>query len=214
MEKGGGPSMEQVKPDMLCGRISRQHSPGIQRIATAFSRLRGEQSGAGAVEFAILAPILLMLYIGAFEITVGMSVAKRASRAAGTIADLVTQQPAMTKSTLGAMVGVAQSIFAPYTASNLKLKVSGIRIDSTGVAKIAWSWQQDNTRPYAVNATVVVPTDLRNPSSFLVHSELQLDHSLGLFLANTMSYDTKTITIKRDFYFRQRVGDEVGCGDC
>ena len=183
-------------------------------IRSALSRIRGERSGAGAVEFAILAPILLMLYIGAFEITVGMSVAKRASRAAGTVADLVTQQTSMTKSSLSGMVGVAQAIFAPYAPTNLKLKVSGIKIDSTAVPRIAWSWQQDGTRPYTVNSIVTVPTDLKNADSFLIHSELQLDHKLGLFLANTMSYNTKTVTIKRDFYFRQRVGDEVLCGDC
>lgn len=177
-------------------------------------RLRRDRSGAGAVEFAILAPILLMLYIGAFEITVGMSVAKRASRASGTIADLVTQQSSVTKSTLASMLGVANSIFAPYKPTNLKLKVSGITIDSTGAARITWSWQQDGTKPYAVNTVVTVPTDLKNPNSFLVHSELQIDHELGMFLSNTLSYNTKTVQIKRDYYFRQRVGDNVSCSDC
>jgi Flp pilus assembly protein TadG len=177
----------------------------------AFRRAR---SGAGAVEFAILAPILLMLYIGAFEITVGMSFAKRTSRSAGTIADLITQQTSVNKATLASMTGVASSIFAPYTPSNLKLKISAIKIDGTNTARIAWSWQQDGTRPYAVNATVNVPPDLNNPNSFLIHAELQVDHELGLFLSNTMSYDTQTLQIQRDFYFRQRVGDEVSCGDC
>ncbi|MFC0481443.1 TadE/TadG family type IV pilus assembly protein [Gellertiella hungarica] len=187
----------------------------LRQVGARVGRLRRDRSGAGAVEFAILAPILLMLYISAFEITVGMSVAKRASRAAGTIADLVTQQSnPWTKATLSTMVGVAQSVFAPYNPANLKLKISGINIDSTGVARITWSWQQDNTRPYTLNAVVTIPTDLRNPNSFLVHAELQLDHQLGMFLANTMSYSTRTVTIKRDFYFRQRVGDAVTCGDC
>ncbi len=184
------------------------------RLSGIFRRLRQDRRGAGAVEFAILAPILLMLYISAFEITVGMSIAKRASRAAGTIADLVTQQPSMTKASLATMVGVAQSVFAPYTPQNLKVKVSGIDIDSSGVPRILWSWQQDNSRPYTPNAVVTLPTDLKNPSSFLIHAELELDHQLGLFLANTMSYDTRTITIKRDFYFRQRVGDKVLCQEC
>ncbi len=183
-------------------------------IIRALKRFRGDREGAGAVEFAILAPILLMLYISAFEITVGMSMAKRASRASGMIADLVTQQSTMSKSTLTSMVSVAQAVFAPYTPSNLKVKVSAIRIDSGNTPRIAWSWQQDGTRPYTVNSVVTVPSDLKNPNSFLIHSELQIDHKLALFLANTMSYDTQTIQIARDFYFRQRVGDEVVCGDC
>lgn len=194
---------------------STRHSHGLlMPLSRLIRRLRGDRSGAGAVEFAILAPILLMLYISAFEITVGMSVAKRTSRAAGTIADLVTQQPAMTKALLSTMVGVAQSVYAPYTPQNMKLKVSAIKVDGTSIARIYWSWQQDGTRPYAPNAIVTLPTDLKNPNSFLIHAELQIDHQLGMFLANTMSYDTRTVTIKRDFYFRQRVGDEVPCNEC
>lgn len=188
---------------------------GFLRAASAKIRaFREARSGAGAVEFAILAPILLMLYIGAFEITVGMSVAKRASRSAGTIADLVTQQSEMTKAKLAAMTGVANSIFVPYAAKNLKLKVSGIWISSTGVPTVEWSWQQDGTRPYAVGAIVAVPADLKNPSSFLIHAELQVDHTLGMFLANSLSATTNTIHISRDFYFRQRLGDRVTCKDC
>lgn len=192
----------------------QQHRGILMPLVRGLRRLRGDRSGAGAVEFAILAPILLMLYISAFEITVGMSIAKRTSRAAGTIADLVTQQPAMTKATLSTMVGVAQSIYAPYTPQNMKLKVSAIKVDATKVARIYWSWQQDNTRPYVPNAVVTLPADLNNANSFLIRAELQLDHQLGMFLSNTMSYDTRTVTIKREFYFRQRVGEEVPCNEC
>lgn len=198
---------DQPKADARRGGI-------LMPLARVFRRLRGDRSGAGAVEFAILAPILLMLYISAFEITVGMSIAKRTSRAAGTIADLVTQQPAMTKASLSTMVGVAQSIYAPYTPQNMKLKISAIKVDATKVARIYWSWQENNTRPYVPNAVVTLPADLNNANSFLIHAELQLDHQLGMFLSNTMSYDTRTVTIKRDFYFRQRVGEEVPCNEC
>ena len=187
----------------------------LDRVKQLVRAFRDARSGAGAVEFAILAPILLMLYIGAFEITVGMSVAKRASRAAGTIADLVTQtQGDVNKAKLDAMKSVASSIFVPYTPNNLKLKISGISISAAGVPTIAWSWQQDGTKPYGVGAVVTLPADLKNPSSFLVHAELQVDHKLGMFLANTMSATTSTIQISRDFYFRQRLGDKIGCTDC
>lgn len=186
----------------------------IARAAALASAFRRARSGAGAVEFAILAPILLMLYIGAFEITVGMSIAKRASRSAGTIADLVTQQKTMSKASLAALTGVVESIFVPYAPKNLKLKISAIDISSTSVATIKWSWQQDGSRPYAVGAAATVPTDLKTPSSFLIHAELKVDHTLGMFLASSMSYSTKSITISRDFYFRQRIGDTVACSDC
>ena len=62
------------------------------RLVLTARRLARERKGAGAIEFAILFPVLIMLYIGAFEITIGLSVSKRVTRAAGTIADIVTQR--------------------------------------------------------------------------------------------------------------------------
>ena len=85
-----------------------------------------DRRGAGAVEFALIAPLLLMIYITVFELTIGLSVSKRMARASGAIADLVTQQPSVTKSSLAAMINVAESIFVPYGASDISLDITGI----------------------------------------------------------------------------------------
>lgn len=191
----------------------------LSRIAAGagkrFGRLWRDRRGIGAVEFALLAPVLLMLYICAFELTVGLSVAKRATRATGTIADLVAQQSEkVNKAFLATMVDVADSIFVPFTSSNLSLKISGITIDAANAAKITWSWQKGGTRPYAVGASVVVPTEMQKPSTFLIRAELSAPHDLMMFMANAFSMTTTQITIKREYFFRQRVGDSISCTDC
>lgn len=182
-------------------------------VSTA-RRLFRDRSGVGAVEFAIIAPILLVLYIGAVEITIGLSASKRATRSVATIADLVTQQSSVNKTLLATMPNVAESIFAPYSAAKVNLKISGITIDAAGVARITWSWQRDGTRPYVVNSIVTIPDDLRKPSTFVVHAELSVPHQLMMFMATTLSYQVNSITINRDFYYRQRVGSAVDCADC
>ena len=83
---------EQVaKPDVKIGGLS-----GVfLRLNRAFGLLRDvgrDRSGASAMEFAFLAPILLAIYISSFEITTGYSVAQKTLKAAGTIADIVTRQ--------------------------------------------------------------------------------------------------------------------------
>lgn len=178
------------------------------------ARIWRDKEGAGAVEFAILAPILLVLYICAFELTIGLSVAKRATRASGTVADLVTQQTSVTKAYLATMVDVSKAIFVPYGTTGLKLKISGVKIDSAKAAKVVWSWAQDGTKPYAVNTAVTVPADMLKADSFLVHTELSIPHELMMFMANSMATPTTTVNISREYFFRQRVGDTVPCGDC
>ena len=51
-----------------------------------------ERKGVGAVEFAFVAPLLVLMYIGAVEISVALSVDTKVSRAGNNITlDLITQ---------------------------------------------------------------------------------------------------------------------------
>jgi Flp pilus assembly protein TadG len=185
------------------------------RLHSTFKRLLRDRTGVGAIEFAILFPILVMLYIGAFEITVGLSVSKRATRAAGSIADIVTQQQSVTKSWLADMPSVASSIFVPYVTTGLTLKITGIAIDASANPKVAWSWAQDGSKPYTVNTAVTtVPADMKKANSFLVRTELSIPYELFVFAPDFMPGDLRTITISRSYFYRQREGDSVLCGDC
>ncbi|PDT33546.1 hypothetical protein CO671_24975 [Rhizobium sp. M10] len=185
------------------------------RLALTARRLIRERKGAGAIEFAILFPVLVMLYIGAFEITIGLSVSKRATRAAGSIADLVTQQQSVTKSTLAEMRSVATAIFVPYNSTSLTLKITGITVDASANAKVLWSWAQDGSVPYAKNTAVSdVPSDMKTANSFLVRTELSIPYTMFLFAPNFMPDGMRTITISRSYFYRQRQGDSIPCGDC
>ena len=177
-------------------------------------RFARDQRGVGAIEFAILFPVLLMLYLGAFELTVGLNVSKRASRSAGSVADIVSQQSSISKSVLAGMPSVASAIFAPYTTTGLTLKITGIAIDANGKATIAWSWAQDGTRPYPSGTVITVPSNMNQASTFLVRSELAIPYQLISFGTDFLPSGTNQITISRQYYYRQRVGNSISCSDC
>jgi Flp pilus assembly protein TadG len=131
------------------------------------------------------------------------------------VADLVTQQQSVTKSALAQMPSVATAIFVPYNATSLTLKITGITIDAGANAKVLWSWAQDGTVPYAKNAAVSnVPSDMKTANSFLVRTELSIPYRMFLFAPNFMPDGMRTITISRSYFYRQRQGDSIPCGDC
>lgn len=189
----------------------------IENEGTSFGILRRfarDQRGVGAIEFAILFPVLLMLYLGAFELTVGLNASKRASRSAGSIADIISQRTSITKSDLATMSSVAGAIFAPYSTAGLTLKITGIAVDANGKATVAWSWAQDGTTPYTSGTPVIVPSNLNQASTFLVRSELAIPYQLISFGATFLPNGTNQITISRQYYYRQRVGNSLTCSDC
>lgn len=176
-------------------------------------RFAQDRRGVGAIEFAIIFPILLSLYITSFELTVGFSVYKRATRAAGSIADLVAQQASVDKAYLGTMRDVAAATFVPYATTGLKLKISGIQIDANKKATIAWSWDQNDGKPYATGSAAAIPQNLLVANGFLVHAELSIPHDLLMFMP-TLSSNLSSITIGRDYYFAKREADAIKCTNC
>lgn len=197
--------------------MRRREISGRTLAAGLYSRLRHftrDERGIGAIEFAILFPVLLMLYLGAFEITVGLSVEKRTSRAAGSIADILTQQKSVTKTQLAAMPSVASAIFTPYATTGLTLKVTGIQIDAGSSATVAWSWAQDGSKPYTVGSTVTVPSDIKLPSSFLVRTELAIPYQILSFGSDFLPAGSNQITIGRTYFYRPRGVDPITCSDC
>jgi Flp pilus assembly protein TadG len=192
----------------------------LARLGSTFRRFAADREGVGAIEFAILFPVLVMLYIGAFEITIGLSISKRVSRAAGTVADMVTQQESVTKSILSQMPRVAEGVFAPYGTANLDMKITAIQIDADAKPTVLWSWAGDTTgdtlpAPYAKGSAVSdVPESIRTADSFLIRAEVGIPYTMFLFAPDFLPESTRTITISRSYFYRQRQDDPVTCSDC
>ncbi len=185
------------------------------RLSSTARRFAHDRRGVGAIEFAIIFPVLVMLYLGAFEITIGLSVSKRTTRAAGSIADIITQQQSVTKSSLTDIAKAAPAIFAPYDSSGLSLKVTAIQIDGSANPTVLWSWAQSGAAPYAKNSAVSdVPTEMKKANSFLIRTELSIPYTLLVFAPSFLPAETRTITISRSYFYRQRQNGNIPCGDC
>ena len=184
-------------------------------LASTARRFARDRKGVGAIEFAIIFPVLVMLYLGAFEITIGLSVSKRTTRAAGSIADIITQQQSVTKSSLTDIAKAAAPIYSPYNSSDMLVKVTAIQIDGSSNPKVMWSWASKGAAPYAKNSAVPdVPAEMKKADSFLIRSELSIPYTLFVFAPDFMPAEMHTITISRSYFYRQRQNANIPCGDC
>lgn len=68
------------------------HQFGPSRLISQFRSLLRESSGVAAVEFAFLAPLLMLMTFGTFEITRALIVHKRFQKATAMIGDLVARE--------------------------------------------------------------------------------------------------------------------------
>ncbi len=109
------------------------------RLASTI-RLWRDQRGVAAVEFALILPVLILLYFGTIETASLFTADRRVANVAGTIGDLVSRsKKTITTSEINDYFQAASAIMQPLPTGPLRQTVSLISIDSDGVATVVWS---------------------------------------------------------------------------
>lgn len=176
--------------------------PDQTGLNLSLRRLLRDRRGLGAIEFAIVAPVLILLYVGSAEISVAMSINKKVARASSTIADLISQRSCVTSGFLSTMTDVANAIMTPYNESSAQIKITEIHIDGTGAASVKWSWDQNGNTPYTASSSVTLPSDLVVDNTDLVRSELSFVHHIMMPGASDLGISS--MTMGKTYYLRPR----------
>ncbi len=129
------------------------------------------QSGVAAVEFALLVPLLLLIYFGSVQLTQGVMVNRKTTLAAATVANIVSQYTTISASSqLPDILSATTQIFAPYSASASSVVVSCLAVDASGKATVTWS-RALNTSQRSTGQTVSIPSGFAVPNTTVVFSE-------------------------------------------
>lgn len=183
------------------------------RFLMRLRRLGRDRNGVGAVEFAIVAPVLLMVYIGAFELSIGFTMSRKVARASSTVADIFSQASTLTAAEVDGAEAIARSILAPFEGVELSYKITGIKVVG-GIGVVAWSRDQDKKKPYLPLLPVSIPSGIAPDTGFIIRTEMVVPHELLLFAPGLLPSEYKTVNLTRTSYFLQRSGDGITCSGC
>lgn len=170
-------------------------------ILLTIRRLLRENRAISAVEFALILPIMLTLFLGGTEITQGITIKRKTTIATRTIGDLVAQGTNITNTEMTAIFAATGSVLAPYPAANLKIVVSNIAIDANNVARIIWSDGHNGGVPRTIGTIITLPTGLdAYPNTSLIWAEADYTYT------PTIGYVvTGSLNLKDKVYLRPRL---------
>jgi len=163
-----------------------------------------ENRGAAAVEFAIVLPFMLLLYVGGIELGDGMAIQVKVTDTAHIVADLTTQNTSISNATMKAILGASSATIAPYAASNVVVTVSEISTDASGNATVTWS---DSLNGTARNAgdKFTLPTSLASqPNISLIYGEVSYRYTPNLGYTIT-----GTVTISDSYFLFPRNSNSI-----
>jgi Flp pilus assembly protein TadG len=169
----------------------------IGRIA----RFTRDRRGVSAVEFAFVAPVMIGLYLGCAEISDGVAVDRKVSLTAGALANLAAQVTTISSSDMTNILDASSAIIAPFSASNLKLTLTCLKINSTSVAKVQWSAARNGTARAAGSTYTFSSTNsaLAVPNSWLLLGEVSYAYkpTVGYTITGTLNLTDKMFMAPR-----------------
>jgi Flp pilus assembly pilin Flp len=81
-------------------------------------KLRRNNRGVAAIEFALLLPLLITLMIGALEVTFKIWATQKAEKLSVTLADVIAQSQEVTTNDLDSLVSAVNKIMEPFPFGN------------------------------------------------------------------------------------------------
>ena len=141
--------------------LIRHWSPLRARLAG----LAAAVDGIAAVEFALILPLLLVLYFGSIEVTQAVRASRKVDLVASALANLASQQstcsagstPCLTEADMTGSNGIftaAAAIMAPFDTTTLQMTISQVTISTYNtalIAKVDWTVTNNGGSPRPCN---------------------------------------------------------------
>lgn len=156
-----------------------------------------------AVEFALVLPVMVTLYLGGVQVATGMAVQFKSVLAARTVTDLASRYTTIDTPTMSSILNAAFTLLNPYPSAGMSVTVSEVSTDSKGNATITWSCSLGGT-PHTFGATATLPNKVNAPNISILWGEVTYPYTpqLGYVLTGTINMYEKS-------YFYPRLASSV-----
>ncbi|MGE0055791.1 MAG: TadE/TadG family type IV pilus assembly protein [Hyphomicrobium sp.] len=144
-------------------------SPLLKRSIARFARNR---KGVAAVEFAYIAPLLILALFGTVEVSRAVMMHKKFQRVSAMIGDLVSREQTVGTAPGGALQAIngmmlsAEQVMYPFSTDSLVIKVNSLRAKSNDASRTRSEWNYDSK----LNTAQSTCTDKAMPATGMINA--------------------------------------------
>ena len=185
------------------------------RRPRSLTALKADAGGAAAVEFAFIAPVMILFYFGMVEYCQAMMAERKAIRTASAVGDLIAQVDVITPSGAGGVddiFQIAKTVMSPFPTSGSQLKVCVASLTANAANQVIVDWSRnsgDSSCPAKASTYAGTPANLISAGQSLVMSRVKYEYTSPVkYLLKTNPTFTKT------YYLRPRKSQTVACATC
>ncbi len=167
---------------------------------TRFAKNRG---GVAAIEFALIAPLMVAFYMVTVEFQDYFTVDRKLTALTSAVGDVISQDDVVTDQEISDIFKAVSSMMSPYDSSALKIRVSQVDVDNKGKVKVAWG-EGKNIAGRAEGSSFTLPAKLviKNTSYVVSESQFSYKSVVGYIIPNG-------VTLDRIFYIQPRYTNSI-----
>jgi Flp pilus assembly protein TadG len=173
-----------------------------------WKRLARDTRGVAAIEFAFLAPVLIVMYFAMVEYCQAYMALKRTDHVAAMVADLTSQNDKFVKSQIEDVFAIGDVIMSPFATTTLTQRVSSVTRVNATTYRVDWSIGKGIASKLTV-AEAKVPDDMLAEGDSVIIAEANYD-----FDSPFDQIAPAATRFKRMAYLRPRTADLIVCSDC
>ena len=170
------------------------------RRRDAPAMLRADRRGAVLIEFALVLPLMVMVYLAIVHLVLAAGCDRRVAITARAMADLVSQYALLSPATLDTILVASGQMMTPCAGTAATIRVSQVTIDDRLAARIVWSDADPRHRPDRVGRRMTlaeIPATLRVPGTSLIYSDVSYDYDPGRWLPGPIRLRQSIIMMPR-----------------
>lgn len=167
--------------------------------ARTAARLCGARSrGIAALEFALVAPMIVVMFIGSFQILNAVTAYRKLTDTTVELANITCQYTTMGQTDVNTVLNAAATIMAPYSTVPMSIILSEVGTDSNGNATVTWS-KAYQTTPLAQGSSVNMPAGFDSPNShyIVVQSTYSFTPVVGQSFVGTIPLAKEVVMLPR-----------------
>lgn len=181
----------------------------VHRSRQFVTRFVRDKGGIAAVEFAFIAPLMLVLLFGMIDTSSGVAIDRKVTLTARTLSDLVSQGSQVKSTDISNFFGMGSAIMAPYTVTpaTLEQRITQVTIDASKIVKVVWSYNGSVTgnsvtvtAGYSKDTVITtIPANLLVANTHLIWSEVKYTYTpiTGYMIKATVPLSEETFTRPR-----------------
>jgi Flp pilus assembly protein TadG len=167
-------------------------------------RMAADTRGVAAIEFAMLMPIMLVVFFGTIQVSTAVAVDRKVSLTARTLSDLISQAQGVTDTDFSNAFNTTLAMMSPYSRTPLQAKISQVYIDPTSlVGKVVWS-KASNTTARNYKDVVTVPSQLQVAGTYLILSEISYLYQPIVGYSASTHFTSASYTLTDQMFTRPR----------